>query len=935
MGALARGERQEQLALGEAPNIAARIQGLADPDSVIISDATHRLIQGFFDCHALGEHDLKGVADPTVIYQVSQASGAQSRLEAASASGLTPLVGREQEVGLLLERWEQCRAGRGQVVLLSGEAGIGKSRLVQVLKDHAANAPHTRMECRSSPYFTNSAFYPVIDMLQRTLRLQAGDTTEQKLEKLEQHLRQYRLPLAETVPLFGALLSLAATEGRYPALDLSPQLQRQKTLESILAIILELAERAPVLFILEDLHWGDPTTLELLNLLIEQTPMASLCLVLTCRPEFQPAWSHRSYLTEMTLNRISGSQMASIATQVAGGKSLPDEVISQLAERTDGVPLFVEEMTKSVLESGLLKESDGRYELTGSITSLSIPTTLQDSLMARLDRLTTAKAVAQYASVIGRRFSFELLQAVSGFSETRLQNELARLVEAELLYQRGIIPQATYTFKHALIQDVAYESQLRRTRQEYHQHIAQVLEERYPETAETQPELLAHHYTEAGLSEEAIAYCQQAGQRCSQQSANEEAVAYLTQGLETLKALPDTPRRRSTEFKLLSTLRAPIAVIKGLASPEHEAVNGRLFELSQQEGDLDQRFEMLIGLSRFYTNRDELHTAQQLGNQLLTLAQDANDPARLVLAHVVLGSVLLWLGEFVSSSIHIELAMALYDPVRHRSYLFQYGGAPDVLCRQYEALSLSLRGWPGQALSRCHEAIHLAQDIGHAWSLVFVLHQSARFHQCRREGQATLERANEAIQHITQHGAMPQGMAMSTIFRGWAVADQGHLQEGLSLLHQGIDAYLASGARLLRLYALGLLAEIYGRAGESEKALQVINDALATMRQDGARWWAAELYRLKGELLLQQDFSELEEAENCFDQALIISRAQQAKSLELRAATSLAKLWQSQGKRQQTYALLAPIYNWFTEGFDTADLIAAKVLLDELSEGSQ
>jgi class 3 adenylate cyclase len=470
--------RQEQLALGETPNIASRIQGIAEPNAVVISEATYRLVQGFFECEALGEQDLRGVSQPIAVYRVHGDRGIQSRLDVASTRGLTPLVGRESESTLLFERWAQAKDGNGHVVLLSGEAGIGKSRLVQVIKDHVADEPHTRMECRSSPYFTNSALYPITDFLQRTLRFQADDTPEQRLEKLEENLSQYRLPLEEAVPLFASLLSLSVPEDRYPPLNLSPQRQRQKTLEAIVAIMLELAEREPVLFILEDLHWTDPTTLELLNLLVDQTPTASVYALLTCRPEFQPSWSHRSYLTEVTINRLSRSQITQMAEQVAGGKRLPTEIIQQLVDKTDGVPLYVEEMAKTVLESGVLKDTNGQYELAGSIASLSIPATLQDSLMARLDRLVTAKALAQYASVIGRQFSYELLQAVSELDEATLQRELGRLVEAELVYQRGLPPQATYTFKHALIQDTAYESLLRSTRQGYHRRIAEALVER-------------------------------------------------------------------------------------------------------------------------------------------------------------------------------------------------------------------------------------------------------------------------------------------------------------------------------------------------------------------------------------------------------------------------------------------------------------------------
>jgi len=507
VGAMGGGGRQEQLALGETPNVAARIQGLAAPNSLVVSSATYRLIQGYFACQDLGEQTLRGVGEPITVYRVLSESGATNRLDVAQPRGLTPLVGREQEVGILLERWAQVKAGHGQVILLTGDAGIGKSRLVQMLKEHVANEPHVRWECRSAEYSQNTALFPHTDLFQRLLQFQSEETPDEKVGKLEQMLSQHRLPLEESVPLFAPLLSLPIPEDRYPALHLSPQRQRQKTLETIVAILLEHTERQPVLFILEDLHWTDPSTLELLNLVLDQAPTASLLVLLTCRPHFQPAWHHRSYLTEITVHRLSHAQVEQIVNRMTDGKTLPQEVIQQIIVKTDGVPLFVEEMTKAILESGHLKNVKGRYELTGSLSTFAIPATLQDSLMARLDRLVTAKGIAQFGATIGRQFSYGLLQAVSQLDASTLQRELGRLVEAEIVYQRGVPPQATYMFKHALIQDAAYESLLKSARQHYHQRIAQVLESQFPETVEGQPELLAHHYTEAGLTEKAIYYC--------------------------------------------------------------------------------------------------------------------------------------------------------------------------------------------------------------------------------------------------------------------------------------------------------------------------------------------------------------------------------------------------------------------------------------------
>ena len=687
--------RQEQLALGEVPNITSRIEGLAQSNTLVVSEMTYRLVQGYFDCEALGAQTLRGVAEPLHVYQVFSESGVHSRLDIASARGLTPLVGRESEVTLLLERWEQAKAGQGQVILLSGEGGIGKSRLVQVLKEHVAHQPHVRWEGRSLPYYQNTALYPLTDLFQRTLQWQQHETPDEKFGKLEQMLSQYRLPLEETVPLFAPLLSLPLPENRYPLLQLSPQRQRQKTLETIVALLLEQTEHQPVLFIVEDLHWTDPTTLELLNLVLDQTPTASLLVLLTCRPHFQPGWHHRSYLAEMTLNRLSRNQIEWITTQVAGGKIFPPEVMQQIVEKTDGVPLFVEEMTKALLESGHLKETDGHYELTGSFSPLAIPATLQDSLMARLDHLVTAKAVAQYAAVIGRQFSYTWLQAFSQLDEATLQRELGRLVEAEIVYQRGVPPQSTYVFKHALIQDTAYESLLKSTRQYYHQRIAQVLEEQFPETAETQPELLAHHYTEAGLTEKAVHYWHHAGQSAIERSAHVETISHLTKGLELLQTLPETPQRLQHEVDMLIALGASLRATKGQASPEVEQTYTRARQLCHSLHDPHQLFPVLRGLHGHCNVRAEYQTAQALGEQLLALAHQAQDTAMLLAAHRSVGTTWFWLGAPAAALTHLAQGIALYDPKQHRTAAFLYGEDSRGVLPQLERLDTLVPGLSG------------------------------------------------------------------------------------------------------------------------------------------------------------------------------------------------------------------------------------------------
>jgi class 3 adenylate cyclase/predicted ATPase len=930
VGAMGGGGRQEQLALGEVPNIASRLQGLAASDTVAISEATYRLVQGYFECQSLGAQTLRGVAEPVHVYRVLQASGARGRLDVAQTRGLTPLVGRESEVTLLLERWAQAKSGHGQVVLLTGEAGIGKSRLVQVLKDYVANEPHVQWECRSAEYSQNTALFPLVDLFQRRLRFQAEDTLDTKLEKLASALSQYRLPIEESIPLFAPFLALPVPENRYPSLNLSPQRQRQMTLETIVAILLELAEHQPMLFIVEDLHWTDPTTLELLNLVLDQTPTAAMLVLLTCRPHFQPAWHHRSYITEMTLNHLSHAQVEQIVAGITDGKTFPAAVLQQIIAKTDGVPLFIEELTKAILESGQLKALDGHYKLVESLSTFTIPATLQDSLMARLDRLVTAKAVAQYAAVIGRQFAYDLLSTVSQLDAATLQRELGRLGEAEIVYQRGVPPQSTYTFKHALIQDAAYASLLKSTRQHYHQRIAQVLEEQFSEMAESQPELLAHHCTEAGLTEQAVHYWYQAGQRASERSAHVEAISHLRTGLALLQTLPETQERTQREVDMHITLGASLIATKGYAAPEVEQTYARARQLCQHLEDPHQLYPVLRGLWTYYLVHAEYQTAHALGEQLLTLAQQVQDSAMLLAAYRALGSTLFYLGAAASARAHFAQGMALYDPQQHRASALLYGDDAGVICCIMSAWTLWYLGYPDQGLARIDEALTLAQHRAHPFSLGFALTFAAVSHLCRREVQVAQEHAEAAISLATEQG-FPHWRAMSSMLRGWALAHQGRAQEGLEQLHQGLMDYRAIGSELIRSYFLALLAEAYGTMRQPEAGLTVLAEALTFVDTTGERCYEPEIHRLKGTLLLQQSSDNHIEAHACFQQALEIARAQQAKSLELRAATSLARLWQQQGKRQEAYDLLAPIYHWFTEGFDTADLQEAKALLEALA----
>jgi TOMM system kinase/cyclase fusion protein len=938
VGDVGGGTRQEQLALGETPNLAARLQGIAAPNTLVISAATFQLLGGFFACQPLGTPLLKGLAQPLEVYRVLYESMARSRLEAAGNAGLTPLVGREQEIGLLRERWEYVKDGMGQVVLLSGEAGIGKSRLVQVLKDQVASEPQAWLTpCQCSPYYQHSALYPMIDWLERVaLRFEREESPPQRHSKLEGFLVQYGLPLAETVPLFAALLSLPLPAD-YAPLTISPEQQKQQTLHTLLTILLRIAAQQPVLFVMEDLHWVDPSTLEFLSLLADQAPTARILALFTFRPDFSPPWIGRSHLTQVALHRLTRPQAAEIIHRVAHGKTLPAEVVAQIVAKTDGVPLFVEELTKMVLESGLLQEHDDRYALTGPLPPLAIPTTLHDSLMARLDRLAAVKALAQLGAALGREFSYELLRAVSPWDEDTMQRGLHQLVEAEFLYQRGLPPLATYVFKHALIQEAAYQFLLRSTRQQYHQRIAQALEAQFPETVETQPELVAHHYTEAGQPASAITHWQRAGQQALQRSANLEAVQHLTKGLEALQTLPDTPERVQHELLLQTTLGPALMATRGFAAPEVQHAYARARELCRQMEDTPQLFSVLWGLWLFYEVRGELRTAHELADQLLDLAQRQHDATLFLQVHRALGQTLLWLGEFALARSHLAQGRALYDPQQHHGHAFLYGQDPGVACLNFEAQVLWYLGYPEQALERIHEAMSLSRELSDPFSLSFTRASAAWLHQYRQEGRQTKEHAEASIVLSTEQG-FPFFLAMGTILRGWALTVQGQGEEGIAHMREGLAAWQATGAEIVRTLYLALLAEAHGSMGQTAEGLAALAEALALVEKREECFYAAELHRLKGELLLQSGVNQAgvvtphcAEVETCFQQALAIARRQQAKSLELRAAMSLSRLWRQQGRRDEAREILAPVYHWFTEGFDTADLQEAKTLLEALN----
>ena len=952
--------RSEQLAIGEAPNIAARLQGLAEPNSALISAVTYRLVQRVFDCRTSGPQTLKGISSAVGVYQVLGERQGHARFSLSDGSQAASLIGREREVQFLAERWERSKRGEGQVVLLSGEAGIGKSRLVQELYHHVAQQEMDgaiRISLRCLPYYHNSALSPLIEHLQRVLEFTPDDTSQTKFAKLQHTLARYTFPDADTLVLFASLLCVPVPK-TVPALQLSPQRQKQKIHEALIGWLLEEAEHKPVYFVWEDLHWADPSTLEFLSLYIDQVPAARVLAIAVFRPEFIPPWSRRSFVSHLSLAHLDPESVSELTLQVTAGKTLPTAIAQQIVSRTDGVPLFVEELTKMVIESDFLRETDNHYELTGPLPLLSIPTTLQDSLEARLDRLSTGKEVAQLGATLGQEFSYALIQAVSPLDEDRLQLELGHLVQVELLYQRGEGSRASYMFRQTLIQESAYQSLLKSKRQSYHHQIALALEERFPETLQTRPELVAHHFTEAGQTQQAIPYWEQAGQRAVESSANEEAVRHLQTGLALLERLPDTPERTQQELALRIALGTPLTATQGYTAPAVEELYTQALALCRQLGETPHLFLVLFGMWRFYLVAGKSHIARELAEQCLRQAESVNTASFLMTAHLMLGSTLCGFGELTAAQEHLEQSLDFYDAESHRPdrpYGALFGQDPRVVSLGYLASVLWLRGYPDQALARSREAVRAAQSLAHPFSLVLALNFAGVLHRFRGEQAAVYEHAEAVIALAREQGFafwVPSGQ----LARGWALASQGQAEEGLNQIEQAISAWHAIGAGKDQSFVFYMQADAYRKGGRFAEGLAILENGIALTIEGVESTQQADLYRLKGEMLLEEGTSQgpvlsavegsngkgqrskvstlqtkQVEAEECFQRAIAIAQRQDAKSLELRAVVSLSRLWQQQSKQDAARRRLAAIYDWFTEGFETTDLQEARELLEELS----
>lgn len=924
------GERREQLALGETPNVAAKLQAGAAPDSVLVSAATRRLAEGVFVFAACAPLEIKGRSQPLPTFRVLAVQEAEPR---SGVGAQAPLLGRGAETGVLAEHWARSCMGEGQVVMLEGGAGIGKSRLVAWLRERIASDSAASMIFRCSPYFSNTALHPFIARLQHLLDFQREDSAATKLGKLEGALRRYRFTDARTIPLLAALLSVPVPEGRSPPLEMTPLQRKRLTADLLCAWLLEEAQDRAALVVVEDLHWADPSSLELLELLLERIVKSRMMMLLVFRPDFSPPehWQGRPHVGRIALGSLQAEEVQRLVLRMLDDKSLPPEVMRHIVSKTDGVPLFVEELLKAILESGMLVEGSGEYALASPLLETAIPTTLQDSLMARLDRLGSARELAQVAATLGREFSYELIRAVAPADERALDQALARLVEADLILRRGGTRDARYIFKHALIRDVAYQSQLKSRRVFFHERIARVMDERFPELRQTQPELLAHHFGEAGLADQAADCWQRAAERAIERSAYVEALHHLDTALALHRSLPATPQGVRRELMLLTSYGLALTPTKGYASPALSDTYARAHELSRQIGEVAEIFPLLNGMWSFYLVRANYEASRELGEKMLRLAESAESPVALIQANRAMGVTLLYTGELASGLAHMEKAVDLYDPNRHRAFAYRLNGLDlGVSVRSFAAWGAWLAGRPAHALRRNDEMHAMARSLGHPYNSAWALTFSTWVHQMRREIARTREQAEAAIALAAEH-RFELFRAISMVLRGWALA-LGGADEGISELRRGMERYFATGAESSRGHWAALLAEAYLRAGRIDEGLRALEEA--HVERSGERYYEAELHRMRGELQLarESDPDAQTVAERCFSKALAVARSQGARSLELRAALSLCRLRRRQGHKDAR-GPLAEAYSFFSEGFDTADLQEAAALLEDAGAG--
>lgn len=921
-----KGSSQECTVLGEAPNLAARLQSIAEPGQVVVSESTRRLAGASFHYADLGTPELKGFSAPQQAWRVAGEVKAASRFKASRGGRLTPLVGRDEELELLSRRWSLAADGEGQVVLLSGEAGIGKSRLVETFLHSGSMETAKVLRYQCSPHHKNSALFPVIDQLKTAAGIEYQRSAKESLESVAQLLSPLSDGDSLTVALMARLLSIPI-DSRYPALDYTSEQLKEKTLEALLAYLRSLCQRQPIVLFFEDLHWVDPTSLELLNLIVKEVRELRALAIATFRPEFSAPWVGEAHVSLVTFNRLNRTACTRIIAEVSGNKSLPTELVDQIIAKTDGVPLFVEELTQTVLRSDLVAEEEGSFKLAGNAISLSIPDTLQESLASRLDQLGDARIVAQTAAAIGQEFSRDILTAVLGFTERQATDALSRLIASGL-----VVPGAPrkLIFKHALIRDAAYESMLKSQRHELHGCIAETIESHFAELAATQPELLAHHYIEAQRIEPALDFLEKAGEMNLESCAYSEAVANLEQGLDLLEQLPAGPARARREVDMRILLGVPLMSKEGWASVKVEEHYRHTVALCEEFGISSQLFPALWGMWMNLLMRSKARMGCELADRLLTVGKRQNDDGLQLQAHHCQWTSRMTLGQLKETLEHTERGIELYSPEVHHALTYTYGGHDAGVCaRQIGSLALWLAGYPDRAQKRLDEGVELANKLGHLNTRVEVLGVGMTLAAVQRDADLVTEWTERLIS-LTPAGEYETYERWADGVLGWAKYMRGQHEQGLRAMQSAVGAWLKDGVAWTA-PMIALAAPIIAREVKPEAGLKLLDQALELVNRDETFWFESELNRVRGEVLERADTAHSDVAEASYKRALEIARGQNAKMLELRAATNLGRIWLNRGHTDEARELLTDTYSWFSEGFDKPDLKETQALLDQLS----
>src|SRR6516165_10208699 len=922
---LGEGSARERAVTGETPNLAARLQALAEPGQIVLAGATRRLIGDLFRLRDLGRQAVKGFAEPVEAFAAEGIAAAESRFEAARR-GLTDLVGRAAESALLRDRLRRAWGGTGQIVLLSGEAGIGKSRLAAQLAVEAANEPHTRLRYQCSPYHRDSVLHPFVVQLGRAARLAAEDPAEAQLEKLEAILTSSRI--TETAPLFASLLSIP-TGGRYPPLALSAAQQRRLTLAALLDHLEALARQQPVLMLFEDAHWADATSLEVLDLTVERVRALPVLALFTFRPEYEAPWTGLSHVTGIALDRLAPAEVEILAEHVAG-RLLPPEVLAQIVAKTDGVPLFVEELTKAVLESGLLVEEPQGWRLDGPLPPFAIPATLQDSLAARLDRLAPVKEIAQIGAAIGREFSYPLLRAVASRDEPALRAALMQLEEAELLFRSGVPPDARYTFKHALVQDTAYETLLKSRRQMLHRQIADVLRGEFAAVAAAEPELVAHHLTQAGLDEPAIEWWGKAGDQVAPLGI-QEAAAHLGKAIELADKPAASAASGSNRLHLQTRLgNAPIWA-KGYQAPETSAAFARARELASREEDASERFSAYYGLWVGHLTRGEPAPTREIAELFLREATARPNCPEALVAHRISGSTCFYFGDFAVAHDHFQKTIELHDQARHADFANRFGTDPRVAAEISDALTLWVLGRIDEALLLADRALAGAESAAHAPTMGVALLFAALLGLVRYSYEAVATYSEALADIVSRYDLPARVVGFGVFFQGWEKWSDDAEESGVAEMRRGLAICREQGRNWFLPGLEAALAEAEASAGETDAGLRRLDDALADLQATEARWYEAEIHRVRGEILLQRDPANTAAAEQSLQAAIAIAQSQKARSFELRAALSLAKLCRASNRDDDAHVVLAPAVEGFPPTQQFPELTEAQTLLSALS----